>query len=137
MLFIANLSINQSNKEYIIMTSITNQRYKGVKIITVFCNGMKFQDSNGNTYNSSKIQAQIVNDSSEIEIVTLAYLFSQYGYGNGWFNRCKALLANEFNFNAHCDNTFENVTYSKKSDFYKIKDYQSDIKKGWYTLVDY
>ena len=120
------------------MTSaIINPRYKGVKILSVFCNGMKFQDSDGNTYNSSKIQAQIVNDFSEIEIVTLAYLFSQYGYGNEWLNRCKALLANEFNFNAHCDNTFENVTYSKKSAFYKIKDYQSDIKDGYYTLADY
>ena len=120
------------------MTSaIINPRYKSVKILSVFCDGMKFQDSNGNTYNSSKIQAQIINDFSEIEIVTLAYLFSQYGYGNEWLNRCKALLANEFNFNSHCDNTFENVTYSKKADFHKIKDYQSDIKDGYYTLVDY
>ena len=119
------------------MSSIINQRYKGFKILSVFCNGMKFQDRDGNTYNSSKIQAQIVNDFNEIEIVTLAYLFSQYGYGNEWLNRCKALLANEFNFNAHCDNTFENVIYSKKSEFHKMKDYQSDIKEGYYTLTDY
>ena len=120
------------------MTSaIINPRYKGFKILSVFCNGMKFQDSYGNTYNSSKIQAQIVNDFSEIEIVTLAYLFSQYGYGNEWLNRCKALLANEFNFNAHYDNTFENVIYSKKSQFHKIKDYQNDNKEGYYTLTDY
>ena len=119
------------------MSSIINQRYKGAKILSVFCNGMKFQDTNGNTYNSSKIQAQIVNDFSEIEIVTLAYLFSRYGYGNEWLNRCKALLADEFNFNAHCDNTFENVIYSKKSDFHKIKDYQDSIDEGYYTLADY
>ena len=119
------------------MSSIINPRYKGFKILSVFCNGMKFQDSDGNTYNSSKIQAQIVNDFSEIEIVTLAYLFSQYGYGNEWLNRCKALLANEFNFNAHYDNTFENVINVKKSQFYKVKDYQSDIKEGYYTLADY
>ena len=120
------------------MTSaIINPRYKGLKILSVFCNGMKYQDSDDNTYNSSKIQAQIVNDFSEIEIVTLAYLFSQYGYGNEWLSRCKNLLANEFNFNAHYDNTFENVTHSKKSQFYKVKDYQSDIKEGYYTLTDY
>ena len=119
------------------MSSIINQRYKGFKILSVFCNGMKFQDRDGNTYNSSKIQAQIVNDFNEIEIVTLAYLFSRYGYGNEWLNRCKALLANEFNLNAHCDNTFENVIYSKKSEFHKMKDYQSDIKEGYYTLTDY
>ena len=119
------------------MSSIINQRYKNLKINAIFCSGMKFQDRDGNTYNSSKIQAQIVNDFSEIEIVTLAYLFSKYGYGNEWLNRCKALLANEFNFSAHCDNTFENVIYSKKSQFYKVKDYQSDIAEGYYTLVDY
>ena len=119
------------------MPSIINPRYKGVKILSVFCNGMKYQDSNGNAYNSSKIQAQFVKDKGEIVIVTLAYLFSQYGYGNEWLNRCKALLANEFNFNAHYNNAFENVTYSKKSEFHKIKDYQSDIKDGYYTLVDY
>ena len=119
------------------MSSIINQRYKGFKILSVFCSGMKYQDNNGNTCNSSKIQAQIVNDFSEIEIVTVAYLFSQYGYGNEWLNRCKALLANEFNFNAHYDNTFENVVNGKKSQFYKVKDYQSDIKEGYYTLADY
>ena len=119
------------------MSSIINQRYKGFKILSVFCNGIRHQNSDGNTYNSSKIQAQIINDFSETEIVTLAYLFSQYGYGNEWVNRCKALLANEFNFNAHFDNTFENVINGKKSDFHKIKDYQSDIKEGYYTLVDY
>ena len=119
------------------MSSIINQRYKGFKILSVFCNGIRHQNSDGNTYNSSKIQAQIINDFSETEIVNLAYLFSQYGYGNEWVNRCKALLANEFNFNAHFDNTFENVINGKKSDFHKIKDYQSDIKEGYYTLVDY
>ena len=119
------------------MPSIINPRYKGFKILSVFCNGMKFHDSHGNTYNSSKIQAQIVNDFGGIEIVTLAYLFSKYGYGREWLNRCKALLANEFNFNAHYDNTFENVVYSKKSQFYKVKEYQSDIDEGYYTLTDY
>ena len=119
------------------MSSIINPRYKGFKILSVFCNGMKFQDNNGNTCNSSKIQAQIVNDFNEIEIVTLAYLFSRYGYGNEWLNRCKNLLANEFTFNAHCDNTFENVIYSKKSQFYKMQDYQSDIKEGYYQPVNY
>ena len=119
------------------MSSIINPRYKGFKVLSVFCTGMKFQDSDGNTYNSSKIQAQIVNDFSETEIVTLAYLFSQYGYGNEWLNRCKALLANEFNFNAHCDNTFENVINVKKSDFRKLKDYKDSIAEGYYTLTDY
>ena len=119
------------------MSSIINPRYKGLKILSVFCNGMKFQDKNGNTYNSSKIQAQIINDFSEIEIVTLAYLFSQYGYGNEWLNRCKALLANEFNFATSYDNTFANEIYGKKSDFYKLKDYQEAIAEGYYTLVDY
>ena len=119
------------------MSSIINPRYKGFKILSVFCNGMKFQDSDGNTYNSSKIQAQIVNDKGEIEIVTLAYLFSGYGYGNEWLNRCKALLANEFNFNAHYDNTFENVINSKKSEFHKLKDYKDAITEGYYQLVNY
>ena len=118
-------------------TAIINPRYKGLKILSVFCNGIKHQNADGNTYNSSKIQAQIVNDKGEIEIVTLAYLFSQYGYGNEWLNRCKALLASEFNFNAHCDNTFENVINGKKSDFHRLKDYHSDIKEGYYTLTDY
>ena len=118
-------------------SSIINQRYKGFKILSVFCNGMKFQDSYGSTYNSSKIKAQIVNDKGEIEIVTLAYLFIQYGYGSEWLNRCKALLANEFNFNAHYDNTFENVIYGKKSDFHKLKDYKDSIEEGYYTLTDY
>ena len=118
-------------------TAVINPRYKGLKILSVFCNGIKFQDNNGNTYNSSKIQAQIVNDKGGIEIVTLAYLFSNYGYGNEWLNRCKALLANEFNFSAHYDNTFENVINGKKSDFHRLKDYHSDIKEGYYTLTDY
>ena len=120
------------------MTSaIINPRYKGLKILSVFCNGVKFQDNNGNTYNSSKIQAQIVNDKGEIEIVTLAYLFSQYGYGSEWLNRCKALLSNEFNFNTHYDNTFENVISGKKSDFHKLKDYKDSIDEGYYQLVRY
>ena len=118
-------------------TAIINPRYKGLKILSVFCNGIKFQDNNGNTYNSSKIQAQIVNDFNEVEIVTLAYLFSQYGYGSEWLNRCKDLLTNEFNFNAHYDNTFENVIYSKKSDFHKLKDYKDAIDEGYYTLANY
>ena len=118
-------------------TAIINPRYKGLKINVVFCSGMKFQDKNGNTYNSSKIEAQIVHENGKIEIVTLAYLFSQYGYGNEWLNRCKALLANEFNFAASYDNTFENVIYSKKSDCYKLKDYNDAIAEGYYTLVDY
>lgn len=86
---------------------------------------MKFQDGDGNTYNSSEIKAQIVNDKGDIEIVTLAYLFSQYGYGNEWLNRCKALLTNEFN--CCYSNTFENVIYGKKSEFHKLKNYRSDI----------
>ena len=118
-------------------TSIINPRYKGFKILSVFFNGMKFQDNNGNTYNSSKIQAQIVNDFNKIEIVTLAYLFSKYGDGSEWLNRCKNLLANEFDFIASYDNTFENVIYGKKSDFYKLKDYKDAIAVGHYKLVDY
>ena len=129
--------VNQTQKELTMASSIINPRYKGLKILSVFCNGVKYQDNNGNTYNSSKIKAQIVNDFSEIEIVTLAYLFSQYGYGDEWLNRCKALLASEFNFNAHYDNTFENVIYSKKSDFHNLKDYKKDIEEGYYQLVDY
>ena len=118
------------------MTSaIINPRYEGLKILSVFCYGIKFQDNNGNTYNSSKIQAQIVNDFNAIEIVTLAYLFSKYG--SDGLNRCKALLANEFNFNASYDNTFENVIYGKKSDFHKLKDYKDSIAEGYYTLTDY
>ena len=118
-------------------TAIINPRYKGLNILSVFCNGMKYQDSDGNTYNSSKIQAQIVNDFGKIEIVTLAYLFGQYGYGSEWLNRCKALLSNEFNFNAHYDNTFENVICGKKSDFHKLKDYKDSIDEGYYQLVSY
>ena len=119
------------------MSSIINPRHKGFKILSVFCNGIKSQDRDGNTYNSSKIQAQIINEKGEIEIVTLAYLFSQYGYGNEWLNRCKALLANEFSFNAHHDNTFENTIYGKKSDFHKLKHYKESIDEGYYKLVDY
>ena len=118
-------------------TAIINIEHKNAKILSVFCNGIKYQDIDGNTYNSSKIQAQIVNDFSEIEIVTLAYLFSQYGYGNEWLNRCKALLANEFSFTANYDNTFENVIKGKKSDFHKIKDYKDTIAEGCYELVEY
>ena len=119
------------------MSSIINPSYKGFKILSVFCNGMKFQNRYGNTYNSSKIQAQIINEKGEIEIVTLAYLFSQYGYGNEWLNRCKALLANEFNFKASYDNMFENVINGKKSDFHSLNDYHNDIKEGYYILTDY
>ena len=118
-------------------TAIINPRYKGLKILSVFCNGMKYQDSYGNTYNSSKIQAQIVNDFNEVEIVTLAYLFGQYGYGSEWLNRCKALLVNEFNFNANYNNTFENAVYSKKSYFHKLKDYKDSIDEGYYQIVSY
>ena len=118
-------------------TAIINPRYKGLKILSVFCNGIKFQDNNGNTYNSSKIQAQIFNDKGEIEIVTLAYLFSEYGYDSEWLNRCKSLLTNEFNFTAHYDNTFENVICGKKSEFHKLKDYKDFVKEGYYKLADY
>ena len=119
------------------MSAIINPRYKGLKILSVFCNGMKYQDKNGNTHNSSKIQAQIINDFSEIEIVTIAYLFNKYGYGDEWLNRCKTLLQNEFKFNSNYNNTFENVVYSKKSQFYFVKDFKSDIEEGCYTLTDY
>ena len=119
------------------MSSIISTRYKGCKILSVFCNGVKFKDSNGNTYNSSKIRAQIVNEDGEIKTVTLAYLFRKYGYGSEWLSRCKVLLANEFNFDAHYDNTFENAIDGKKSDFYKLKDYKDSVKDGYYTLTDY
>ena len=118
-------------------TAIINIEHKNAKILSVFCNGIKYQENNGNTYNSSKIRAQIVNSDGKVIIVTLAYLFSEYGYGSEWLNRCKALLANEFSFTASYDNTFENVINGKKSDFHKLKDYKDAINEGYYELVNY
>ena len=122
----------------IIKTSLSNDiKNNLLSIQSVFIQGMKHQDSNGNTYNSVTIRIQTVNKNGDISIDTLAKMFSQYGYGNEYSRRAKTLLQNEFGFKCDYTNIYDIESYVKKSEFHKIKDCQSDIKDGYYTLVDY
>ena len=106
-------------------------------IQSVFIQGMKHQDSNGNTYNSVTIQVQSIDKDGKQSIDTLAKMFSQYGYGSEYANRAKTLLQNEFGFKCDYTNTYDTESYVKKSQFHKVKDYQDSIDEGYYTLTDY
>ena len=108
-----------------------------LSIQSVFIQGMKHQDSNGNTYNSVTIQVQTIDKNGNSSIDTLAIMFEKYGYGSEYSRRAKTLLQNEFGFNCDYTNTYDTESYVKKSAFHKIKDYQSDIKEEYYTLTDY
>ena len=125
------------------MSSIVNTKLaKDIKnnllyIQSVLIHGMKHQDANGNTYNSVTIQIQTIDSAGNSSIDTLAKMFAQYGYGNEYNKRAKTLLQNEFCFKCDYTNTFDTESKVKKSDFHKIKDYQSDIDEGYYTLTDY
>ena len=125
------------------MSSIVNTKLANdiknnlLSIQSVLIHGMKHQDANGNTYNSVTIQIQTIDKNGKSSIDTLAKMFPQYGYGNEYSKRAKTLLQNEFCFKCDYTNTFDIESYVKKSAFHKIKDYQNDIKEGYYTLADY
>ena len=122
----------------IVKTKLSNDIKNNLLTIqSVFIQGMKHQDSNGNTYNSVTLQVQTIDKDGKQSIDTLAKMFSQYGYGSEYANRAKTLLQNEFGFKCDYTNTYDIESYVKKSDFHKVKDYQSDIKEGYYTLTDY
>ena len=108
-----------------------------LSIQSVFIQGMKHQNTGGNTYNSVTIQVQTIDDDGNSSIDTLAKMFAQYGYGNEYSRRAKTLLQNEFGFKCDYTNTYDTELYVKKSQFHKVKDYQNDIKEGYYTPVDY
>ena len=125
------------------MTSIVNTKLSNdiknnlLSIQSVFIQGMKNQNSNGNTYNSVTIQVQTIDKDGNLSIDTLAKMFAKYGYGSEYSRRAKTLLQNEFCFKCDYTNTYDVESYVKKSEFHKIKDYQIDIKEGYYTLTDY
>ena len=122
----------------IVNTKLTHDIKSGtVKIQSIFIQGMKNQNSDGNTYNSVTIQVQTIDKDGDLSIDSLAYMFAQYGYGSEYSRRAKTLLQNEFGFKCDFTNTYDIVSHVKKSEFHKVKDYQSDIKEGYYTLVDY
>ena len=116
------------------MSSIVNAKLSNdiksntLSIQSVFIQGMKHQDSNGNTYNSVTIQVQTIDKDGNPSIDTLAKMFGQYGYGSEYSRRAKTLLQNEFGFKCDYTNTYDIESKVKKSDFHKIKDYQSDIE---------
>ena len=125
------------------MSSIVNAKLSNdiksnlLSIQSVFIQGMKHQDSSGNTYNSVTVQVQTIDKNGKSSIDTLAKMFAQYGYGNEYSRRAKTLLQNEFGFKCDYTNTYDFESKVKKSAFNKIKDYQSDIKEGYYNLTDY
>ena len=122
----------------IVKTKLSNDiKNNLLSIQSVFIQGMKHQDSNGNTYNSVTVQVQTIDKDGNLSIDTLAKMFAQYGYGNEYSRRAKTLLQNEYGFKCEWFNTYDTESRVKKSDFHKIKDYQSDIKEGYYTLTDY
>ena len=125
------------------MSSIVNTKLSNdiknnlLTIQSVFIQGMKHQDSDGNTYNSVTIQVQTIDKDGNLSIDTLAKMFSKYGYGNEYSRRAKTLLLNEYSFKCDYTNTYDLESYVKKSDFHRLKDYHNDIKEGYYTLTDY
>ena len=122
----------------IIKTKLSNDiKTNRLSIQSVFIQGMKHQDNNGNTYNSVTIQVQTIDNDGNSSINTLAKMFAKYGYGSEYSRRAKTLLQNEFSFKCDYTNTYDIESYVKKSNFHKIKDYQIDIKDGYYTLTDY
>ena len=122
----------------IIKASLSNDIKNNLLTIqSVFIQGMKHQNSNGNTSNSVTIQVQAIDKGGNSSIDTLARMFAKDGYGSEYSRRAKTLLQNEFGFKCDYTNTYDVESYVKKSDFHKIKDYQSGIKEGYYKLVDY
>ena len=125
------------------MSSIVNAKLSNdiksnlLAIQSVFIQGMKHRDNNGNTYNSVTIQVQTIDKNGTLSIDTIAMTFAQYGSGNEYSRRAKTLLQNEFGFKCDYTNTYDIESHVKKSEFHKIKDYQSDIDEGHYTLTDY
>ena len=125
------------------MSSIVNAKLsndiksKLLFIQSVLIEGMKYQDNNGNTYNSVTIKVQTIDKNGISSIDTVAKMFSQYGYGNEYSRRAKTLLQNEFGFKCDYTNTYDTESYVKKSQFHKIKEYQDSINEGYYTLTDY
>ena len=122
----------------IVKTKLSNDIKNNLLTIqSVFIQGMKHQDSNGNTYNSVTLQVQTIDKDGKQSIDTLAKMFSQYGYGSEYANRAKTLLQNEFGFKCDYTNTYDIESYVKKSQFHKVKEYQDSIDEGYYTLTDY
>ena len=122
----------------IVRTKLSNDLKNNLlSIQAVFIQGMKNQDSDSSTYNSVTIQVQTIDKDGNSSIDTLAKMFSKYGYGSEYARRAKTLLQNEFGFKCDYTNTYDIESYVKKSQFHKVKDYQSDIKEGYYTLTDY
>ena len=122
----------------IVKTKLSNDIKNNLLTIqSVFIQGMKHQDSNGNTYNSVTIQVQTIDKDGNSSIDTLAKMFSQYGYGSEYSRRAKTLLQNEFGFKCDYTNTYDIESYVKKSQFHKVKEYQDSIDEGYYTLTDY
>ena len=122
----------------IVKTKLSNDIKNNLLAIqSVFIQGMKHQNSDGNTYNSVTIQVQTIDKDGNLSIDTLAKMFCEYGYGSEYSRRAKTLLQNEFGFKCDYTNTYDVESYVKKSQFHKVKDYQSDIKEGNYTLTDY
>ena len=125
------------------MSSIVNTKLSNdiknnlLSIQSVFIQGMKHQDNYGSIYNSVTIQVQTIDKNGDLSIDTLAKMFAQYGYGSEYSRRAKMLLQNEFGFKCDYTNTYDTESKVKKAAFHKIKDYQSDIKDGYYTLTDY
>lgn len=106
-------------------------------IQSVFIQGMKHQNADGNTYNSVTIQVQTIDKDGNSSIDTLAKMFAQYGYGNEYSRRAKTLLQNEYGFKCDYTNTYDIESHVKKSQFHKIKEYKDAIEEGYYTLADY
>lgn len=122
----------------IIKTKLSNDiKNNLLSIQSVFIQGMKHQDSNGNTYNSVTIQVQTIDKDGNLSITTLAKMFAQYGYGSEYSRRAKTLLQNEFGFKCDYTNTYDIESYVKKSQFHKVKEYQDSIDEGYYTLTGY
>ena len=122
----------------IVKTKLSNDIKNNLLTIqSVFIQGMKHQDSNGNTYNSVTIQVQTIDKDGNSSIDTLAKMISQYGYGSEYSRRAKTLLQNEFGFKCDYTNTYDIESYVKKSQFHKVKEYQDSIDEGYYTLTDY
>lgn len=122
----------------IIKTKLSNDIKNNLLTIqSVFIQGMKHQDSNGNTYNSVTIQVQTIDKDGNSSIDTLAKMFSKYGYGSEYSRRAKTLLQNEYGFKCDYTNTYDIESYVKKSQFHKVKEYKDAIEEGYYNLTDY
>ena len=143
MLFIANfinrfLIKGNYSMSSILNTKLTHDIKSGiVKIQSVFVQGMTYQDSNGNTYNSVTIQVQTIDKNGKLSIDTLTKMFAKYGYGNEYLRRAKTLLQKEFDFKCDYTNTYDIVSRAKKSEIHKVKDYKDSVDAGYYTLADY